>query len=173
MDPIFVRKSIRKFTEQPVPEALLERLLRAGMQAPTAANQQGWEFVVVTDAALLRALGEVTPYAAPVSHAPAAIVIVENRRVIRSHGHFPQDCGAAAENILLEAVLCGLGGCWLGIAPSEEAMGRVKALLCLPAHVDPFCILALGYPAEEVGSQQVRYDPRKVHENRYETSGKE
>ena len=76
MDTIFHRISVRKFTEQKVEQEKIEKILSAGMQAPSAANQQPWEFYVVTNQELLKKLSTSSPYAGPAAGAPAAIVSV-------------------------------------------------------------------------------------------------
>lgn len=70
MNSIFHRVSIRKFQDKPVEEEKIERIIRAAMQAPSAANQQPWEFYVVTDREKIKELGASSPYAAPASNAP-------------------------------------------------------------------------------------------------------
>ena len=79
MEAIFSRTSIRKYEERPVEEAKIEKLLRAAMAAPSAANQQPWEFYVVTDKEKLQALSQASQYAGPVANAPLAIVPCYNR----------------------------------------------------------------------------------------------
>ena len=74
MDSIFHRVSIRKYQDKPVEKEKTEAILRAAMQAPSAANQQPWEFYVVTDKEILKELSEASPYAKMVANAPVAIV---------------------------------------------------------------------------------------------------
>jgi len=74
-DAIFNRRSIRKYTAQPVPEELVTELLKAAMAAPSAGNEQAWQFVVIRDRALLDAIPKFHPYAAMVKYASVAIVV--------------------------------------------------------------------------------------------------
>ena len=69
-DPVLRRRSIRKYTAQPVLDEHVERLLRAAMAAPSAGNQQPWQFIVIRDRSVLEAVPEVHPYASMVPKAP-------------------------------------------------------------------------------------------------------
>jgi nitroreductase len=74
-------------------------------------------------------------------------------------GYFPQDCGAATENILLAAVSLGLGACWCGVYPREERIPSVKETLGISSL--PFCVIAVGTP-DESPSPRGHYDKTKV-----------
>lgn len=166
MNEIFTRASVRKFKPIPVEKTQVEQLLRAAMAAPSAGNQQIWEFIVVDDQKLIATLAATSPYAAALKTATLAIVIVAKNSGTRLFDYWQQDCGAATENILLEAVSLGLGGVWLGIAPQSERMKMISELLSLPETVLPFNIIALGVP-EIQPHQQDRFDPEKIHTNKY------
>ena len=109
MNSIFRRVSIRKYQNKPVEPEKIEALLRAAMQAPSAANQQPWEFYVVTDKEKLRALSEASRYAAMTKDAPVAIVSVY-RKDIPMPMYAEIDLSIAMENLWLEADAQGLGG---------------------------------------------------------------
>ena len=74
-DPVLSRRSIRKYTDQPVDDATVERLLRAGMAAPSAGNQQPWRFIVLRDRATLAQIAEWHPYAKMLPSAPVAVIV--------------------------------------------------------------------------------------------------
>ena len=74
MKEIFHRVSVRKFEDRPVEDEKVEQVLRAAMAAPSAGNQQPWDFYVVTAKEKLQALAQVSPYAGCAAHAPMAIV---------------------------------------------------------------------------------------------------
>lgn len=144
MKEIFNRRSIRKYDEKPVEKELIEKLLRAGMQAPSAASQRPWEFIVIRNRATLDALSLTCPYSIALKNAGCCIVLVGNRKRMTYPEFWQQDMGACAENILLEAVYLDLGAVWLGVAPLEERMDHVKKVLDLEAGLEPFCIISLG-----------------------------
>ena len=161
MDPIFQRVSIRQFEDRPVEKEKAETLLRAAMAAPSATNQQPWEFVVVTEPETLQALSRCTPYAGPMGRASTGFVLCM-RKEVRAPQFAPQDMGAATENLLLEAVELGLGAVWLGIAPGQERMEAVRRVIGAPETIQPFCLVACGYPAGPAAPAD-RYDPARVH----------
>ena len=156
MNSIYHRVSIRRYQDRPVEPEKTEAILRAAMQAPSAANQQPWEFYVVTDKEKLKALAETSPYAKMTANAPSAIV-----PVYRTDCHLPMyaeiDLSIAMENMWLETDAQGLGGVWLGIAPLEDRMKAVEKVLELPEGLRAFAIFPYGYPAEE-RKQQDRFD---------------
>ena len=124
MDSLYTRVSIRKYQKRPVEKEKTEAILRAAMQAPSAANQQPWEFYVVTSREKLEALSEVSPYAGMTREAPAAIVSVY-RKDCALPAYAQIDLSIAMENLWLETAAQGLGGVWLGIAPIEARMEAV------------------------------------------------
>ena len=110
MNSIFHRVSIRKYQQCAVPDKLLTLLLRAAMAAPSAGNQQPWEFYIVRDRSAIQALSKATPYSLCAAQAP--VVIVPCMRVgCLSDAHRLLDLSAATENLLLQADSLGLGAC--------------------------------------------------------------
>ncbi len=161
MNNVFTRVSIRRYQDRPVEKEKTEAILRAAMQAPSAANQQLWEFYVVTSREKLEALSEVHPYAGMTKNAPAAIVSVY-RKDCRIPAYAQIDLSIAMENLWLETDAQGLGGVWLGIAPMEDRMKAVEEILDLPDTVRAFAVFPYGYPAEE-RKQQDRFDESRIH----------
>lgn len=162
MNAIFTRTSIRQFEEREVEAEKIEMLLKAAFSAPTAKNQQAWEFYVVTNKEILQQLGKVTPFATPAANAPAAIVICYNKKNLRVPDRAVQDCAIATENIWLECEELGLGGVMLGIAPEEDRMKKVAEILNLPENLAAFTIFSFGYPKNKK-PQKNRYDENKIH----------
>jgi nitroreductase len=75
MKNILNRKSIRRYTNRPVEDELIKQLLRAAMAAPSAVNEQSWEFVVVKDKKILNSITEIHPYAQMLKEASVAIIV--------------------------------------------------------------------------------------------------
>lgn len=161
MKEIFERVSIRRYEDRPVEEEKLIELLRAAMAAPSAGNQQPWEFYIVTDRTMLEKLASASPYAGCAASAPAAIVSAY-RTDSRLLDYAQIDMSIAMENLWLAAADLGLGGVWLGIAPIEERMRVVEEIVSIPAGQRAFAVFALGYPAES-RKQQERFDPDRIH----------
>ena len=161
MNTLFKRTSIRKYLDKAVEEEKIEWLLKAAMAAPSAANQQPWEFYVVTDREKLAALAQCSPYAGWVKEAPAAIVsCYRDELPMPEYAHI--DMAASTENLLIEATELGLGAVWLGIAPVAERMEHVRAILEIPPQLTAFAIIALGYPAK-AETPKDRYEPGRIH----------
>ena len=161
MNHIFTRVSIRKYQDRPVEKEKTMAILRAAMQAPSAGNQQPWEFYVVTNKEKLKALSEVHPYAGMTKDAPVAIVAAYRKECILPD-YAQIDLSIAMENLWLETDAQGLGGVWLGIAPQEERMKSVEEILNIPDTMRAFAIFPYGYPAEE-RTQQDRFDESRIH----------
>ena len=161
MESIYSRVSIRKYQDRPVEKEKTEAILRAAMQAPSAGNQQPWEFYVVTNKAKLAALSKVSPYAGMTKNAPVAIVAVYRKKCAMPE-YAQIDLSIAMENLWLETDAQGMGGVWLGIAPLEERMKAVEEILSIPDTMRAFAIFPYGYPAEE-RKQQNRFDESRIH----------
>ena len=166
MKEIFHRTSVRRYTGAPVEPAQVEQMLRAAMAAPSACNQQPWEFVVVTDPATLGKLAECSPYAGCIRQAPLGIAVCMRTEGLSAPSYTQIDASAATENILLEAVHLGLGAVWLGIAPGQERMEAVRQVIGAPETIQPFGLVACGYPDKPVTPAN-RYDPSRIHYERW------
>lgn len=167
MDIIKERRSIRKFTDRKIDDTLMEDLLRGAMQAPSAGNEQPWEFVIIRRKDTMEKIMTFHPYARALATADAAVVVCGDQRRQKFPGFWVQDCSAAAENLLLGAQTHGLGAVWLGLYPMEERANDVKKLLGLPEEVIPLCIVALGWP-DETGEAVSRYDASRIHPERWQ-----
>ena len=162
MDAIFSRNSVRKFTEEMPSEEQIERLLRAAMAAPSAKNQQPWEFFVVTNKDCLQKLSEATPYSMCVKSAQAAFVLASRRDGIIAPEFRDIDMAIASENILLELEALGLGGVMIGVSPIKENMEHVRDALKMKDELVPFTIIPFGYP-EKRRPLEDRYDVSRIH----------
>jgi len=144
------RRSIRKFkADKPVTKEQINCLLKAAMLAPSACNTRPWEFIVITKREALDEIVRIHPYAGMCKTAAAAVIVVAiPQEKELPQGYFPQDCGAATENILLEAVSMGLGACWCGIYPKEERIVPFRESFKIHEPKVPFCVIAIGVPDE-------------------------
>ena len=116
--------------------------------APSAWNSRPWEFIAITKREILDEIAKIHPQGRMCKTATAAIAIVAVPQSGKVEGFYPQDCAAAAQNILLEAVSIGLGACWCGIYPKEERLPDFCRLLDIKEPKIPFCVIALGAPDE-------------------------
>lgn len=165
LQAILDRRSIREYKPgAPVSDDQVHDLLEAAMMAPSAHNGRPWEFVVVRDPARLEALRKAHPYTGMLSTASLAIVICIPAQAddVLANGFLQQDCGAAAQNILLQAAASGLGSCWCGVYPREALADAVRSALDIPVELTPFNVIAVGVAAE-APERRGQYDGSKVH----------
>jgi nitroreductase len=150
------RRTIRRFKRQPVSRELLERLVDAGRLAPSAANLQPLEFVVVDEAKLksevfpcLKWAAYITPAGDPrPGEEPAAYIVTLANTKIREK-MFEYDVGAAMENMILAALAEGVGSCWLLSIDRD----KLRTILGVPEEYRIDSVLALGTPAEEPAAE--------------------
>ncbi len=162
LDAIRNRRSIRKYQDKPVPAEKLEILIRAAMQAPSARNTQPWEFVVTQDKDIMNRIPEFHPYAGMIPSAGAVILVCGNRELQDEIGYILEDCSAAIQNILIEAVNQDLGAVWLGVYPREDRVQGMISLFNLPGHIVPVALVSLGFPAESKEFDD-RFTREKIH----------
>jgi len=143
---IKTRRSIREYQDKEVEDEKIDKILRAGMQAPgSRLGAEPWEFIVVKNKETLAKLGELKPR---VTNAPVAIVLVANIERAFYKTVWQQDMSAAAENMLLEACNLELGALWNGVAGLDDRMIEIGKIMNLPEGRNAFCIITIGYPAE-------------------------
>jgi nitroreductase len=167
LETIFQRRSIRKYTEQPVEAEKLDLLLKAAMAAPSAMNCKPWEFVVVTDPEKLSKIRKRLIFGN--RNAPAAVIVCGNPSLSLNpvaRLFWVQDCSLAGENILIAASSMGLGTVWIGVYPVNEFVQVVRKIIGLPKGVTPLGNIYVGYQAEEKQAR-TQYDPDRIHKNMY------
>jgi|YelNatPaOPRAMG01_1025707.scaffolds.fasta_scaffold00005_144 nitroreductase len=171
-DLILRRRTIRRFRQDPVPLNLLLQMVNAARLAPSGANLQPLEYVVVTDEALLPQVFAATRWAAYLGEEgtpkegerPRAYIVVLINRRVRPNGGY-HDCGAAIENMILVALEAGFGTCWIGSLDKNA----LRSTLDIPDDYEIDSVLAVGAPAEravvEPMTDSVRYyrDGEGVH----------
>ena len=140
LDAIRKRRSIRRYTGEPIPREDLETIVDAGRLATTGGNKQPWTFIVVTDKSMIDKLKVA---AAWMDKAAAIIVVVLDA----STRWWLEDGSAAIENMLIAATAMGYGSCWLegNTLPLEE---EFKELLGVPKEKRLLTLIPLGVPAE-------------------------
>lgn len=137
-----------EFTDAPVPRRDLERIVQAGIQAPSACNAQITSFVIVDDPSLVRQIAEIVgkPFC---ETAKAIIVCVADPRPVYAGMSFAaEDCAASVENMLLAITGLGYASVWLdGVLRVEGRAARINKLLGVPADRLVRVILPVGVPA--------------------------
>ncbi|WP_353955115.1 nitroreductase family protein [uncultured Adlercreutzia sp.] len=165
------RRSLRRYSGEPIPQALLDRILEAGLRSASGRSRRPWELIVVRDRATLDALSECREQgAAMLTGADAAIVVVADPTLADT---WVEDCSIVMANMQLEAAASGVGSCWIQGRLRQAADGRsthefVANLLKVPAPYQLEAILSLGMPEAEAPRRP--FDEAllgKVHEERF------
>lgn len=172
LDFIFSRRSIRKFTDQEIDKDTLVKLLQAAMAAPTTANNQPWEFIVVSDKDVMDTLRKDLFFGQ--YNAVSAIVVCGNMNLAfspPSQEYWVQDCSAAIQNILLAATGLGLGSVWIGLYPLPSKIKPVRKVLDIPEYVIPLGVVYLGYP-DEFKEPRTQYNEKVVYWQKYDKNRK-
>lgn len=147
------RRSVRKFTDQPVRIEDIRQVLEAGRWAPSGLNNQPWRFLVVrAGTPRQEALAGLTKYAHIVRNAQALIVVFLHRPTMYHEGKDHQAAGACIQNMLLAIHGLGLGGVWLGEIINQEAQ-VLEALQLHPEEYRLMAVIALGHPAQPAARQ--------------------
>jgi len=144
LEGIYTRRSVRRYTNQPVEREQLIEIIKAGMWAPSGLNNQPWRFVIVREREARLKLAELTKYRAIIESAPACIAVFIDRGAMYNDIKDHQAMGACIQNMLLAAHALGLGAVWLGEILNKAE--KVRALLELPPEMDLMAVVAIGHP---------------------------
>lgn len=166
IEAILTRRSIRQFKPDPVTEDQIKLLLEAAMSAPSAGNQQPWQFLIITERGILDEIPKFHPHARMLASAPIAILVCAETGHLKYEEYWVEDCSAATQNILLAAHGLGLGAVWVGLYPKPERMDAVRGLITLPEHVLPVALVPVGHPGEFIPPAH-RFDESRIHRNRW------
>lgn len=167
LENIATRTSVRQYTDKEVSNEMVEKILKAGMAAPTAVNRQPWAFIVVNDPKLLKELADSLPHAKMTAQASVAIVACgDSTKMLNGDAaeFWVQDVSAATENILLAAHALGLGAVWTGVYPNMDRAEAVRKILSLPSKFVPLDVIPIGYPAENPTPKD-KWKPQNIYYN--------
>jgi nitroreductase len=136
------RRSVRAYTDRPVPREIIESVVDAGRLAATGINLQPWQFVVVTDPDTRRKLAGITDHGKFIDQAPVCIAVF-----CEDIKYYLEDGCAATQNILNAARAHGLGSCWIA-GDKKPYCPLIRELLGAPETHRLVSLVALGYAAE-------------------------
>ena len=165
------RRSVKVYAKRPVEAEKMDAIIEAALRSPSGRGARPWAFVVVTDKTLLEKLSVAKPQgAAFVKDAPVAVVVCGDPSV---SGLWVEDCSIAAVTMQYAALALGLGSRWAQMRGNNFNEGTtstqyIAGLLGLPENLSVLCIIAIGYPGEEIvpyKKDELRFD--KVSYNRY------
>lgn len=156
------RRSIRIFKPEPVSDELIMKILDVARFAPSAKNNQPWEFIVVKRKDILDQLSRIHRWAKPIARAPLAIVVICDKKLSPISYHV--DCANAAIYIMLAAHALGLGTVWI---QSLRNIEEIQKILSIPSNKVPIAIIPVGWPAEKPEPRPRKPLNKLVHENTY------
>lgn len=165
------RRSIRRFLPKPVEGGKIDLLIEAALRAPSSRGLNPWEFIVVTDHALLEKLSLVKQHGSDfLKHAPLGIVVCADAAQCDV---WIEDASIASILFQLAAESLGLGSCWIQIRErmhdgEKSAQEYVSETVNIPAKLNVESIIAIGYPDEKKpphGKEELLYE--KVHSDIY------
>jgi nitroreductase len=171
IDLLRSRRSVRAFTDKPVEQEKIDRLVKAVLRAPSSRGFNPWEFVVVTDPAILGRLSRAKPTgAAFLANAPLGIAVCADPG---KSDVWVEDVSIAAVILHLAATDLGLGSCWIQLRKRDHDQSRTAGeyaadVLGLPGGLEVSSIMAIGYSAQQPAphpEDSLQYD--KVSFNRY------
>ncbi|BDQ37292.1 nitroreductase [Pseudodesulfovibrio nedwellii] len=154
LDAIFSRRSIRKYTEEPVSRQDITTILEAGQWAPSGLNNQPWRFLIITrDDPRHSKLAKCTKYAHIVRASAACICVVLEKEAMYSEMKDHQAVGACIQNMMLAAHALGIGSVWLGQIVNDQATS-LGALEINPETYELQAVIALGHPDQKGSSKR-------------------
>jgi nitroreductase len=149
LDTILSRRSVRKYGKKKVSKKVLNRILEAGRQAPSASNKQPWHFIVVTD----KEIKEKLSYGKSNSFiTDSAFTLVGCKYVGDDYSRkwSTVDTSIALQNMVIAAWSLGVGSCWIGAFKEDE----IKQILDIPDDWKVVSLVSFGYPAEPIGKKE-------------------
>ena len=164
MDVIRLRRSVRVYSDQEILDEDINKIIEAGICAPSAKNQQPWEFIVIKDKSILNKLSEkLSPLYAK---SKVTIILCQRKDGLSSPTRVAQDMSACMQNMMLEATHLNIGSCWIGTYPDPNRMLPLSTILQIPSDIEPFCGLVLGHPKDLTVFKEVEREAI-IHYNKY------
>jgi nitroreductase len=164
LDVINRRRSHRNFTGASISQEALDKILAAGMQAPSANDCRPWEFVVVRDIKIIRKIVTQIPAIVYVEKAAALIVTCMDKRIKADEYEMKLlSMACCSLNMILAAEALNYGGAWLSMAHHDgNRQGICKKMLALPDYTEAFNIVAVGVPVAVIPREN-RFEPKRIH----------
>lgn len=166
MRAILTRRSIRKYKAKEITKEQVNEIIKAAMYAPSAFNNQPWQFIAVDKKEILDKIFQIIPHAEMLQQAAAAIIVCGDKNLEENINLIALNCSAATQNALLAIHDLGLGAVWVSAYPVDETINGLKKFFNLPENIVPISILSIGYPDEEVTAEE-RFKPEKIHFNNW------
>lgn len=170
-DVVTARRSIRAYTDDPVSDEQVRKLLEAAFFSPSGNAVYPWHFIVIRDAATRAALGRLTEWSDFAAQAPVVIAVAAEAK---ETSLWIEDASIAAAHLLLGATALGLGGCWIQVRDEtweeKPCEPEARRILGVPESIRILCLIAFGAPAEHPPAHgSADYREQRVHFDRWGT----
>jgi len=162
IDSLFNRRSIRRYKNKDIPKNILDQILEAGRQAPSAANRQPLRFIVLTDYEIKKGLSKGL-FNRFIKDSPITIIGCANTRDILTGKWSIVDTSIALQNMVIAAWILGVGSCWIGDFKED----KVKQLLKIPNDWTVVALITFGYPAEQPKPRKKKSIEKLVSYNKF------
>ncbi|MBN2529242.1 MAG: nitroreductase family protein [Deltaproteobacteria bacterium] len=167
LDAIESRRSIRRFSESPIEESTLFKVLHLASFAPSASDARPWRFVILTDRNKLQEAARINPFGQMADKAACGVLVAGDLLREKQSGFWVQDCAACTTTMLLAAHGLGLGAVWTGIYPVKQRVNQFRELVDAPQSIIPFSLVLLGYSEQRAQPATSRLDLREVYYNTF------
>lgn len=149
LECIRTRRSVRKYTNQPLTNDKIFQIIQAAVDAPSGKNGQPWKFRIITDPSVIEAVSKNSIYYSWLRTSPCFVVVFLDKSCSYNQLKDIQSCGAAMQNMMLVAHALGIGSCWIGEILSKE--NEVKKMLAIDnTDLQLMGIVSFGYTCDEV-----------------------
>lgn len=163
------RRSVRFYKNEPVSDADITEVIKAGFCAPSAHAAFPCHVIVIKDQAAKDKLSGIHRWSKIVARAPIVLAVCVDRP--KSERFWIEDGAAFMENMLIQATELGLGACWVGIRglknEDADAEQSVREVCNLPEHIGVICLMAVGHPARYPGPHEPKLPEGRVHYDRF------
>lgn len=166
---IFTRRTQREYTGEPVSKETVQRILAAGMNAPSAHNTQPWSFVVFTSQDSLNRIPKLIPYTQYAVKAGAAVLVCVRFLEGEVRELAPLSVACCVQNMLLTSHVLGYGSVWIQIYPNTELVNAWRKEVKIPDEVLPLAVMPIGRPVSPLPPVN-RMDPAKIHYENWQKS---
>lgn len=165
LEGLLTRRSVRRYSDQPVSREDISDIIKYAMYAPSAKNCRPWHFIPTQRKEVMDGIMAVHPFSKMLQYAQWVVIVCGDKDAAASPEYMPVDCANATENLLLAAHAKGLGACWLGIYPRPERMNALHELLDMPENIVPVAAVSIGWPGRAYDEIPERFEPEKIHWN--------
>ena len=154
-------RSIRKYEKTPLPDKILDQILKTGQNAPSAANKQPIHFIILKDQEIKKKLS--TTFSRFITDVPVVIVGCANTKALLTGKWAVIDATIAMQNMVIAAWTLGVGSCWIGSFNEK----KVKEQLKIPEKWKVVALITLGYPAEQPKERKKKPIKKMFNLNRF------